>query len=303
MRIGISIGTAFTGEAGEAGEALRSVLEQARAARRAGLDTLSVGDHHSTGPGGYLQNVPTVGRLLAEWDDRPVGCLFLVPLWNPVLMAEQIGTLAAMASGPFIIQTGVGAGEGQFRAMGASLGSRGRMLEEGILAVQALLRGETVSNQAWGFDSARIAPLPRQGTEWWIGAGARPAVERAARTGDCWYANADLTPDRAAQSLDWYRQACARHDREPVRLPIRRDVLVAEDRLEAEKAGDALMAAGYRGFDRSAVAYGDPDSVAEQLLPYKEMGFTDVIIRTMTVPAEAAVRSVELAGEVRARLR
>lgn len=299
MRIGISIGTSFSGDAGEA---LRSVLTQARAARQAGLDSLSVGDHHSTGPGGYLQNVPTLGRLLAEWDDRPAGCLFLVPLWNPVLMAEQIGTLAAMKGGPFIIQTGVGAGGGQFRAMGADLGRRGRTLEEGILAVQALLRGETVSSSELGFDSARVAPLPQERTEWWVGAGARPAVERAARIGDCWYANADLTPARAAETLDWYRQACSREGREPVRLPIRRDVFVAESRVDAEKVGDGLMAAGYRGFDRSAVAYGDPDSVAEQLAPFKEMGFTDIIIRTMTSPHDAAVRSVELAGEVRARL-
>jgi alkanesulfonate monooxygenase SsuD/methylene tetrahydromethanopterin reductase-like flavin-dependent oxidoreductase (luciferase family) len=61
-------------------------------------------------------------------------------------MAEQIATLAAMSSGPFIIQTGSGAGADQFRAMGADLGQRGARLEEGILVVQALLRGETVDS-------------------------------------------------------------------------------------------------------------------------------------------------------------
>ena len=250
----------------------------------------------------YLQNVPILARLLAEWDDRPAGCLFLVPLWNPVLMAEQIGTLAAMTGGPFIIQTGVGAGEAQFRAMGASLRDRGRMLEQGVLAVRSLLRGETVGSDVWGFDSAQVAPLPQRGTEWWVGAGARPAIQRAARIGDCWYGNADLTPATAARALDWYRQACAAHDRDPVRLPIRKDVFLAEDRAEAERVGDELMTAGYRGFERAAVAYGDPDSVAEQLAPYAELGFTDVIIRTMTAPAGAAARSVELAGELRTRL-
>jgi hypothetical protein len=72
--------------------------------------------------------------------------------------------------------------------------------------------------------------------------------------------------------------------------------------VEAEKVGDELMRAGYRGFERAAVAYGDPDAVAEQLAVFKELGFTDIIIRTMSVPADAAVRSVELASEVRARL-
>ncbi|HEX2564828.1 MAG TPA: hypothetical protein VHK25_12975 [Acidimicrobiales bacterium] len=32
-----------------------------------------------------------LGRLLAEWGDRPAGALYLLPLWNPVLVAEQVG--------------------------------------------------------------------------------------------------------------------------------------------------------------------------------------------------------------------
>ena len=45
-----------------------------------------------------------------------------------------------------------------------------------------------------------------------------------------------------------------------------------------------------------------PDGVAEQLAVFGELGFTDVIIRIMPAPEEATVRSVELAGQVRARL-
>ena len=41
----------------------RSVVQQTRAAARAGLDTISVGDHHSSGPTSYLQNVPMLGRV------------------------------------------------------------------------------------------------------------------------------------------------------------------------------------------------------------------------------------------------
>lgn len=297
MRVGLSIGTTFPGQDGREGP--RSVLAQARAAFAAGLDTLSVGDHHSTGPAGYLQNVPVMGRLLAEWtDSRPAGCLFLVPLWHPVLMAEQIGTLAAMAGGPFVVQTGAGGGAEQFAAMGADLGQRGARLEEGVRVARSLLRGETVDSPLFGVRGASIAPRPPAGTEWWMGGGVPVAIDRAARLGDCWYANADLTPGRARELISLYRDACARHDREPVRIPIRKDVLIAEDRSEAEKAGDALVAGGYRGFEPEAVAYGDPQSVAEQLSVFAGMGFTDVIIRSMA-RGEAAVRTVELAGEVR----
>jgi alkanesulfonate monooxygenase SsuD/methylene tetrahydromethanopterin reductase-like flavin-dependent oxidoreductase (luciferase family) len=301
MKVGISIGTSFGPADHTTGP--RAVLAQARAAARVGLDTISVGDHHATGPASYVQNVPMLGRILAEWDNRPAGCLFLVPLWHPVLMAEQIGTLAVMAAGPFIVQTGLGGGRDQFAAMGVDLRERGPRLEEGITVVQALLRGETVASERFGLSGARIAPLPPHGTEWWIGAAAPAALDRAARLGDCWYGNADLTPETAAETMRMYRDACARHDRQPSRIPIRKDVFVAESRAEAEKVGDSLMAAGYRGFERGAVAYGDPDAVAEQLAVFGDIGFTDVIIRIMGGPGDQAVRSVELAGELRGRLR
>jgi alkanesulfonate monooxygenase SsuD/methylene tetrahydromethanopterin reductase-like flavin-dependent oxidoreductase (luciferase family) len=308
MRVGISIGTAFSTDGpGGHRQGPATVLDQVRAADRAGLDTLTLGDHHATGPAGYVQNVPMLGRILAEWTTRPVGCLFLVPLWHPVLMAEQIGTLAAISEGPFIVQTGLGGGADQFRAMGADLGQRAARLEEGIRVVQDLLHGETVESGLFGIAGARIAPLPPEGTEWWIGGGVEKAIDRAARLGDCWYGNADLTPETAARDITIYQEACARHDRRPVRIPIRKDVLIAESRAEAERAGDALVAGGYRGFDRAAVAYGDPAGVAEQLSVFGDLGFTDVIIRTMgPLPAElgpdGAARSVELAGEVRALL-
>src|SRR5438105_2591964 len=102
MRIGVSLRTAYSAEARTGAN---WVIERARAAREAGVDSLFVGDHHATGPGVYYQNVPMLGRLLAEWDHRPAGALFLLPLWNPILAAEHIGTLAAMARGRFILQT------------------------------------------------------------------------------------------------------------------------------------------------------------------------------------------------------
>jgi alkanesulfonate monooxygenase SsuD/methylene tetrahydromethanopterin reductase-like flavin-dependent oxidoreductase (luciferase family) len=301
VRVGISIGTTF--EVNDYRVGPRLVLEQALAAARAGLDTLSLGDHHSTGPTSYVQNVPMLGRILAEWDVRPAGCLFLIPLWHPVLMAEQISTLAALASGRFIVQAGLGGGSGQFQAMGVRLADRARLLEEGIVTVQALLQGSTADSASWGINGARIAPLPPEGAEWWIGGSAPVAIDRAARLGDCWYGNPDLTPATAATALAVYQEACERHERQPVRIAIRKDVFVAESAAEAEKLGDELLSSGYRGLERAAVAYGDPDSVAEQLSVFGDLGFTDIIIRTMPASPRAAIRSVELAGEVRLRLR
>ena len=70
MRVGVSLRTAFVTDDVRTGA--RWVIERARAAWEAGLDSLFVGDHHVT-PVPYYQNSPLLGRLLAEWGDRPCG--------------------------------------------------------------------------------------------------------------------------------------------------------------------------------------------------------------------------------------
>src|SRR5580692_2656566 len=109
MRVGISL-TSNHPDAKDPRQGARRMIERAAAANRAALDSLFVGDQHVS-PTPYYQNTPMLGRLLAEWGGAPAGCLFLLPLWHPVLVAEQIGTLAAIAQGPFIMQCGLGWGE------------------------------------------------------------------------------------------------------------------------------------------------------------------------------------------------
>ncbi|HYV61004.1 MAG TPA: LLM class flavin-dependent oxidoreductase, partial [Acidimicrobiia bacterium] len=127
MRIGVSLRTAFVVDDVRVGA--RSIVERAAAARDAGLDCLLVGDHHAT-PVPYYQNTPLLGRLLAEWGDAPFGALYLLPLWNPVLVAEQVGTLASLAPGRFILPLAVG-GKDQFAPMGVHVHHRGRHFEAG----------------------------------------------------------------------------------------------------------------------------------------------------------------------------
>ena len=108
----------------------------------------------------YLQNVPILGRLLAEWGDRTAGALFLLPLWHPVLVAEQVGTLAALARGPFVLQVGLGDGEAQFAGMGTTLAG-GRRPGGGLDVVRRLLAGETVTaDRPVAIRDARSAPCP-----------------------------------------------------------------------------------------------------------------------------------------------
>src|SRR6202008_2280047 len=172
---------------------------------------------------------PMLGRLLAEWGAAPAGCLFLLPLWPPVLVAEQIGTLASIAQGPFIMQCGLGYGEVQFAAMGANIKTRPSAFEEALDIVRRLLAGETVSSaRCFRIAEASLALRPAEPVEVWIGASAPPALERAARIADGWIASPGLTPEEARSQVDFYLERCSDYGRGPAAVALRRDIYVGE---------------------------------------------------------------------------
>ena len=91
-------------------EQARNWLEVAAAARAAGLDGLLVGDNHAV-PAAYANcfaPVPSLARLMAVTGDMPVGMVLLAPFYEPIVLAEQIGTLAAFAEGPLIVTLALG---------------------------------------------------------------------------------------------------------------------------------------------------------------------------------------------------
>src|SRR5262249_28172020 len=186
MRVGVSLTSSHSVKDGRAGA--RGMIERTAAPRRAGLDSLFVGGPHAT-PGFYYQNVPRLARGLGEVGAAPLGALFLLPLWHPLLVAEQVGTLATLAPGRFILQAGLGYGEDQFAAMGTTMRTRPSAFEQSLDAVRRLLGGEIVSSDGrFTFREARVALRAPEPVEYWIAGTAEPAVDRAARMGDGWLA-------------------------------------------------------------------------------------------------------------------
>jgi alkanesulfonate monooxygenase SsuD/methylene tetrahydromethanopterin reductase-like flavin-dependent oxidoreductase (luciferase family) len=290
VRVGVSLRSAYPVDDVRMGA--RWMVERARAAEAAGLDSLFVGDHHVTGPAAYYQNSPILGRLLAEWGDRPAGALYLLPLWNPVLVAEQVGVLASIARGRFILQCALGGGEAQFAGMGADIRRRPSLFEADLEVVRRLLSGEAV-------DGARIGPLPPEPVEVWIGGHAPPAVDRAARLGDAWLAGPDATDEEAAELVALYRQRCEAHGRAPTAVALRRDIHVGADDSDARRVAEPVLARGYRGFDPAATVVGGPDQVAERFAGYAALGYTDVIVRHLADGQDEVLASFARLADVR----
>jgi alkanesulfonate monooxygenase SsuD/methylene tetrahydromethanopterin reductase-like flavin-dependent oxidoreductase (luciferase family) len=301
MRVGISLTSSHAVKDARAGA--RWMIERAAAARESGLDSLFVGDHHAT-PAPYYQNVPILGRLLAEWGDAPAGCLFLLPLWNPVLVAEQIGTLAAIARGRFIVQCGLGYDEAQFAAMGTRLKYRPSAFEESLSIVQRLLRGETVSSSGrFVFRNAQVALRPAENVEYWVGASAPPAIDRAARLAEGWLASPALTLEEASDQATFYLERCKAYGRAPTAVAIRRDIYVGESVADADGVVERVLAAGYRGLPPSALIAGPVARVVERFSALAALGYTDVIVRHLTDDQSKVLGSLARLREVREALK
>lgn len=301
MKVGLSL-TSNHPDAADPRQGARSMIERAAAARDAGLDSLFVGDQHVS-PTPYYQNTPILGRLLAEWGDAPAGCLFLLPLWHPVLVAEQIGTLAAIAQGPFVMQCGLGWGEDRFAAMGVNIKTRPSAFEEALDVIRRLLTGEVVSSsRRFRIADARLALRPTEPVAVHIGASAPPAIDRTARLADGWIASPGLTREEARAQADFYRERCAAYGRKPGATVLRRDVYVGESSSDAQAVLRDALARGYRGFPTEALIAGSVDEVAERFRSFAEFGYTEILVRHLTNDQPKVLRSLERLAKVRAAI-
>jgi len=301
MKIGISLTTNHP-DVTDPRQGARWLIERTAAARRAGLASLFIGDQHAS-PTPYYQNTPMLGRLLAEWGDRPAGCLFLLPLWHPVLVAEQIGTLAAIAQGPFVMQCGLGWGEDRFAAMGANYKTRPSAFEEALDIVRRLLAGETVnSSRRFQVAGASLALRPAEPVEVWIGASATPAIDRTARLAEGWIASPSLTNAEARAQADIYRERCAAYGKPPGVVALRRDIYVGPSSSEAQAVRQQALRQGYRGMPEEALVAGSVEEVTEQFRHFADIGYTDILVRHLTNDQPKVLGSFERLAAVREAL-
>ena len=197
MRIGVSLQTAYSTEARTGA---RWIVERARAANGAGLSSLFVGDHHSTAPGVYYQNVPIVGRLLAEWGEQPAGALFLLAALvrrccSPSRSAPWRRSPTAASS----CRPRSAAGPTSSRPWACPFAGGRRASKRGSTPCA----GSSPARRSTGRGSRPVTPEP---LEVWIGGTADAAIDRAARLGDGWLANADgVTESVRAQAAVYLR--------------------------------------------------------------------------------------------------
>ena len=108
MNFGLILNTQFV--AGEdARVKVRELVDQVRAARDTGFDSVAVSHHYLLTPFQMMQPLPLLGRLAAEAGAmRLITNIFLLTIHTPAYVAEQVASLDVLTEGRFVFGVGLG---------------------------------------------------------------------------------------------------------------------------------------------------------------------------------------------------
>jgi probable F420-dependent oxidoreductase len=167
----------------------------AEAAEELGFDSIWATEHIIVGSeavdpyGRVYDPLATLAWLAGLTQRISLGTsIVLVPLHHPIRLAKEVATLQELSGGRFLLGTGLGWHEDEFRFMGSEFAGRGRRADEALGLMRALWRGERdFQSENWLFQDATFAPLPEPLPEIWVAGGSRRAVRRALEVGDVWH--------------------------------------------------------------------------------------------------------------------
>jgi probable F420-dependent oxidoreductase len=254
MKVSVFLGTQHPADA-DPRRAFEEHLAQTRAVRDAGYHAVWMGQHYLTYPDQFFQTTPLLARLAAEAGDMAIGTnLLLLPLHNPIDVAEQYATLDIVAGGRFVLGVGLGYRQQEYEAFGVERRTRARRFEEAIELLKRLWTEDhvTFEGRFYRVKDASIRPRPLQTPRppIWIGAVADAAVRRAAVLGDAWISTSVATFSTIRDQIALYR-----HTRAEAGLPPATEFAhsiecyVAADRERAVRESAPYIAAKYQSYD------------------------------------------------------
>ncbi|MEV8615259.1 TIGR03619 family F420-dependent LLM class oxidoreductase [Amycolatopsis sp. NPDC051373] len=134
---------------------------------------------------------------------------------NPVLLARQVNSVAALTGGRFCLGLGIGWSPEEFEWCGAPYERRGKRFDEAIEVLRLILDGGMVEfhGEFFDFDKLRMSPTPPKRVPFYIGGHTDIALRRAARVGDGW-SSAMMTLDQLRDTIKRLKELLAERGRE-----------------------------------------------------------------------------------------
>ncbi len=328
MKLGLYMATQWR-QGADLGPELANLLEQTRVARASGLASIMVGQHFVSSPLQMFQAMPLLARLAAEAEGMMLGPgLLLLPLLNPVVVAEETATLDWLTGGNAIIGLGLGYRQEEFDSIGVPFKERVPRFVEGVEVIRKLWCDDVV-NHAGRFHklagvSASLKPKRPGGPPVWMAGDVEVAVKRAARLADAWMPSPMVTQNAVGRLGALFRETRAAAGlASAVEFPVIRECHVgngvgnALDEVREPLSFKYEAYAGWGGasgfvpadsiradFDKFAASrfiIGSQSEVVDQIGRYGELtGANHLLLRVQWpgLDQKTAVRTLERLGRV-----
>jgi alkanesulfonate monooxygenase SsuD/methylene tetrahydromethanopterin reductase-like flavin-dependent oxidoreductase (luciferase family) len=159
----------------------RAMLEMVEWADRIGVEVIPLSEHHGD-PAGFTSAPLTLAAAILSRTRRLRVSIqaALVPLHDPVRLAEQIATIDCLAPGRLSVVLGAGYREAEFAMAGIERGDRGRLVEECVAVMRSAWSGKPFE---WRGREILATPPPATpgGPEVLVGGKTIAGARRAAR--------------------------------------------------------------------------------------------------------------------------
>ena len=243
----------------------RESLEQISWAETLGFDSVWLTEHHFSDDGYTPSPLVIAGAIGQVTSKMRIGTnLMLLPLADPLRLAEDAATLSILTGGRFDLGVGLGYRELEFDYFGRKLSHRPSLMEEGVLLLRKAWAGETIHHHGKRFqvDGLNVTPVPKDPPRLFMGGMSEPAIARAARLGDGFLSTGGIGHDMYVAAIkggDGPRSTGA--------ICAGNWGIIAEDpEAEAAKIGDYVLYQANQYV--SWGAFGPPDEIP--LFPDKE---------------------------------
>jgi alkanesulfonate monooxygenase SsuD/methylene tetrahydromethanopterin reductase-like flavin-dependent oxidoreductase (luciferase family) len=303
------------------------MLDQVRAARDSGLHSLWLGQHYLMGQVPYFSYTPLIARLIPEAGDMVVGpCIQLLPLYNPVTVAEEAATLDVLSGGRYVLGIGLGYRQEECDAFGIGWGERAARMTESVEVIRRLWSEETIDHDGRFYkvdgQGTSLKPVQKPGPPIWVAAVAEPAIKRAARIGDAWVILVTVSFEELKDQVPMYLEAVKEAGKPaPPEIPITRDIHIADQHANAwDECREGLArkygiynslglnssegaSASIEEFAKDRFFIGDKEAVKDQILRYnEELGINHFIMRVQWPghDHETTMKCLDRLGEIAA---
>ncbi|MGE5596321.1 MAG: LLM class flavin-dependent oxidoreductase, partial [Hyphomicrobiales bacterium] len=188
-------------------------FEQIRWAETLGYDDIWTTEHHFVDDDYAPSLLPICAAIAAQTTRVRVGtAVLLLPLHDPVRIAEDAAVVDAISGGRLDLGVGLGYRVAEFAAMNIPTRQRGRRMDEALKLIRRAWSGGTFSfeGEFYRYTNIDVTPKPVQAPmPLWVGGISEPAARRAARLGTGFQAGA------GADMVPAYLDECARLSRAP----------------------------------------------------------------------------------------